>query len=192
LFLVRHGQTAWNTERRFLGRTDVPLDDVGRGQAIALGRALGRVDAVWSSPLQRARATASALECSTPPRTHPGLAEMDMGELEGMGGEAFAQQHPALLRAWRSDPSIAEIPGGETMARLQARVCAAWAEILADSPTGRVVVVSHQLALSSLLCALARAPLSEFRRYTQRNTAWSEVVGGEVRFVDHAPHLTAS
>ena len=59
LFLVRHGETEWNRERRIQGRTDIPLNETGRAQARATGALLARRrwDAVLSSPLSRARET---------------------------------------------------------------------------------------------------------------------------------------
>lgn len=189
LFLIRHGQTAWNTERRFLGRTDIPLDETGHAQAAALAASLGTFDQVWSSPSARAMQTAERLG---PPRAHPGLLEMDMGALEGLDGPAFARNYPDLLDGWRTDPSRIVIPGGETLAEVQTRIHGAWQEITAH-PAERVAVVTHQLALASLLCTLAGRPLHEFRTYTHLNTAYSvlKVMDGApvIEAVNQAPHL---
>lgn len=192
--LVRHGRTAWNNERRFLGKTDVPLDAIGQAQATRLATALGPIGRVVSSPLSRARATAERLGS---PALHPGLAEMDMGELEGLPAEVLLERYPAVLAAWRADPSEVVIPGGETMAQVQERAVAAWREIragLPDDPALRVAVVSHQLAIATILCALTGAPLRDFRRFSQRNTAWATLRllpdgGVDVLAVDQAPHL---
>ena len=102
LLLVRHGQTAWNIERRLLGRTDVPLDAVGLDQAARLARRLAttRLAAVWSSPLTRAVQTATPLGA---PRLDEGLVECDMGALEGLSGVEFVEKWPEVAAAWRAD-----------------------------------------------------------------------------------------
>lgn len=173
VYLIRHAQTAWNVERRFLGRTDVPLDDTGHAQAAALAAALGPFDHVWSSPSTRAMQTAARLGAPIP---HPGLLEMDMGALEGLDGPTFARTYPHLLDAWRADPSTVVIPGGETLAQTQTRILAAWHEIVAESrsdPHDRIAIVTHQLALGSLLCALSNRPLHDFRDFSHLNTAYT-------------------
>ncbi len=179
LFLVRHGQTAWNVQRRVLGRTDIPLDDTGKQQAGGLRARLGAVDAVWTSPLSRARETASALDCSVPPRVHHGLVEMDQGELDGLGEAELTGDYATILRQWREDPSGLRLPGGETMDEVRDRGMAALAEI-AQASSGRVAVVTHQLVIATVLCALAQEPLSRWRLHTHPNCAWTEVCWGAV------------
>jgi len=193
VLLVRHGQTAWNVERRFLGRTDVPLDELGRAQAARLGARLRPLAPlpVYASPLRRARETA---ETVGPARLVPGLAEMDMGELEGLSGSECLARYPAVLVAWREDPSSTEIPGGETLAQVQARAVPAFRELVAaHRPGEQLLVVTHQLTLATLLCDLTGRPLSEFRTWSHRNTGLSVVhlraTGAEVVVLDDASHL---
>lgn len=197
--LIRHGRTAWNVQRRFLGSTDIPLDEEGRAEAALLPSALGPVHAIWSSPLLRAWETASALG---QPHAHPGLAELHMGALEGLDAPTALERYPHVLAGWQRDPSGVEIPDGETMAQLQARCRAAFDTIVADPlPPGvphpgaplRIAIVTHQLAIASLLCSLADRPLTDFRRFTHRNTAWTslDVRDGRATIVavDQGPHL---
>lgn len=185
LLLVRHGRTAWNVERRVLGRTDLPLDEVGLEQAAALPARIGAVDRVWSSPLLRARQTAQVLG---EPALEPGLQEMDQGELEGLYGEEMAARHGELLRRWREDPTGVRLPGGEAMEEVQARAIAALYRIADESPPGATVaVVTHQIVLGTICCALAGEGLVAWTRYSHHNCGWSEVV------VDGAGlHLVAS
>ena len=67
VFVLRHGQTAWNASRRIQGHVDEPLDDTGRWQAQRLAQALAGegIAAIYSSDLQRAHATALALAAAT-------------------------------------------------------------------------------------------------------------------------------
>ena len=193
LLLVRHGQTAWNTERRFLGRTDLPLDETGRAQAAALHARLSRtqVDAVWSSPLLRARQTIAGIG---EPALVDALIEMDMGELEGLSGAEFAVKYPDLVRAWRDEPHAVALPGGERIEDVRERGLAAVRTIAgATAPGQTAVVVSHQLVLATVVGALSGAPLAQFRSFMHRNTGITtvEVHGAELRVVafDDAGHL---
>lgn len=207
---LRHGQTAWNAERRILGRTDVPLDDVGLAQATLVGAALPaagfRFDAVWSSPLTRARQTAEraggvAVNGAPMLRVDPDLVEMDQGALEGLPASDLLRDHAELLARWRADPASLVLPGGERMQDVQARGLAALERIVTatrveciDLPAVTVLVVSHQLVISAVLCALAEVPLARWHTFTHRNTAWSEIrwrPGPGLVAWDVAPHLPA-
>ncbi|HEY8081243.1 MAG TPA: histidine phosphatase family protein [Acidimicrobiales bacterium] len=145
LVLVRHGRTAWNRERRFVGRTDVPLDDVGRAQARAAGALLGEVAELRTSPLVRATETAALLGTGRDASVDEAFIELDYGELEGT--EVASVDHN-WWRALREDPA-APMPGGESLVELQARVDAAADALFCDDGQGArqegvdVVVVSH-------------------------------------------------
>ncbi len=192
VLLVRHGQTAWNVERRFLGRTDIPLDAIGLDQAARLARRLADTPlaAVWSSPLTRAVQTATPLGA---PRTDAGLVEIDMGALEGLSGAEFAARHPDIAAAWRAEPHNVSLPGGERLADVQARGIDAFARIAATvGPGETIVVVTHQLLLATVVCHLSGASIAAYRTYMHRNTGITTVeVGPEPRVVafDDAAHL---
>lgn len=194
VLLVRHARTAWNVERRFLGRTDVPLDEAGELQAEALGRRLEGIPlaGVYTSPLRRALDTARRLGA---PRPVDALAEMDMGALEGLGPEELHAAFPDLLRRWREDPERIEAPGGETLAGAQARVLAGFRDLVAPHAPGEtIVLVTHQIALAALLAGLLGAPIGDYRRYMHRNTGVSTGRWGprfELQSFDDADHLAA-
>ena len=101
--LVRHGQTEWNASRRFLGRTDIGLDEVGRTQALSFARALpDRFTHVYSSPLLRARETAAAL--GQPFLEAPELVELHQGHLEGLEAASALTRFPDFFARWHQDP----------------------------------------------------------------------------------------
>lgn len=194
--LLRHGQTAWNVERRFLGRTDVDLDAVGVAQVAGLRGVFPPVGVVYASPLQRAWRTAQAVG---DPIAVPGLVEMDMGVLEGLSGpDAFAS-YADLLVQFRSDPSTVVIPGGETMEQVADRMVGSWRSIVTAAGEAPVAIVSHQMAMAALMCRLTGSPLGAYKHYTQRNTAWTTLLvdpaapcephGVRVVAQDQAPHL---
>ncbi len=176
LFLVRHGQTAWNKERRFLGRTDVPLDTDGHAQAQAVSAALSAIsfDAVYTSHLSRAAATAQAIcqRQAVQAQEVPDLQELDQGELEGMSGADLADAHPGFMEAWLRDPAATRVPGGETLQECQDRVLRAVQQITAKhTGVGPVAIVTHRMVLSCIICEALGLPLRMWQLIGQRNTA---------------------
>lgn len=113
--LVRHGQTDWNAERRLQGATDIPLNDVGRGQARDAVAVLAPYewDAIVSSPLSRAAETADliaeglGLKVS---RRVPELTERSFGPAEGMqaGPELEALRVPGGFKGAESEDEAAD------------------------------------------------------------------------------------
>lgn len=198
VLLVRHARTAWNHERRMLGRSDIPLDEEGRAQAAALAAWLAPVplSRVASSPLSRAAQTAEAL---ARPRgleveLASGLVELDQGELDGQLSEELLTRHADFFEAWRRDPGATRVPGGETLGECQERAWSALEALLRDQPPGPpVVVVVHQMVLAALLCRALALPLRDYGRFSQRNTAMNLLSwrGGRLRAValDLCPHL---
>ncbi len=149
LYLVRHGRTATNADRRLLGRVDVPLDELGRRQAAALGQLgfLRGAARVVSSPLLRARDTAAALgpRVSVDER----WAEIDYGMYDGWKVEDASE----LWKRWGADLSYTP-EGGESLAALGHRVREACAELWPEAAERDVVVVTH---VSPLKAAVAWA-----------------------------------
>jgi len=161
--LVRHGRTAWNRERRFLGHTDLPLDDQGMAEVQALAGALGRPFArVYSSPLARAWQTATALH-PEPVRVDD-LRELSHGDLEGLRATEAMRRWPDFFARWADDPCVTEVPGGESLGACRDRSLAALTRIAeAHRPGTLVAAVTHQLVIAGLTCTLAGHDL---RRWT--------------------------
>lgn len=126
IILVRHGQTEWNRIERFRGRADVPLNETGLAQAEAAGERVAQTwqpVAVYTSPLSRSVKTAQAIakHFNLPVQIHPGLADIDYGEWQGLTPEEASQRWPEQIDAWYQHPEQAQIPGGETLADLRQR-----------------------------------------------------------------------
>ncbi|QFZ16852.1 bifunctional RNase H/acid phosphatase [Saccharothrix syringae] len=168
LYLLRHGQTELSVARRYSGRGNPPLTDVGRAQAEAAARRLGKVEgvaAVVSSPLGRAAETARAVAAATGAglSTHDGLVETDFGAWEGLTFTEAAARDPELHRRWLADPSV-PAPGGESFDQVQQRVRRARADLIARHGGATVVVVSHVTPIKQLLrVALDVGPSLLFR-----------------------------
>ena len=176
VFLIRHGETQWNRERRFLGRSDVPLNNTGQHQAQLLADRLRAVpfNHVYSSPLTRAVETAGGIGAThgLPVVRIPGLAELDQGELEGKLAAALVEEYPAFFNSWRRDPTHARIPGGETLAECQARCVAAMHSVLREhTASDTIAIVSHKVAISGIICDAIGLPPRFNMMVHQANTA---------------------
>jgi len=148
IILVRHGQTEWNRVERFRGRADVPLNETGLAQAEATGQRVAKEwqpTAVYSSPLSRAVKTAEAIakHFSLPVQTHPGLADIDYGEWQGLTPDEVRIRWPAALHTWYNQPDEARIPGGENLAGLRLRGMGAVNELAARHAGQTIVLVGH-------------------------------------------------
>ncbi|WP_026426180.1 bifunctional RNase H/acid phosphatase [Actinokineospora inagensis] len=202
ILLLRHGQTELSVDRRYSGRGDVPLTDLGVAQAEAAARRVAKlagVDAdtpIVASPLRRASRTAAAVATATGGRvsTHDGLLETDFGRWEGLTFTEAATRDPDLHRRWLSDTSVAA-PGGESFDAVHRRVTGARDDLL-DRYAGRtVLVVSHVTPIKSLLrLGLAVGPSLLFRLHL--DLASLSIVefypdgNASVRLVNDVSHLT--
>jgi broad specificity phosphatase PhoE len=149
LHVVRHGRTAVNAAGLLLGRHDPPLDEVGQVQAEAIGRVLGAVDRVVTSPLGRCRATAECISAGSV-EVDERWIELDYGAFDG---RAFGDLPEGTWDRWRSDVTFTP-PGGESLAALGERVRGALEDLARDAAGGDVVVVTH---VSPIKAALAWA-----------------------------------
>ena len=152
--LLRHGQTELSTERRYSGRGDVPLTDVGRQQAKAAAARLSKLDfsAVLSSPLGRTRQTAAEVASASghTVEIHEGLIETDFGAWERLTFLEAAERDPELHHRWVGDPSVAP-PDGESFDTVHARVRRTRDELVGRYAGETIVVVSHVTPIKSLL-----------------------------------------
>lgn len=169
LFLLRHGQTALSVDRRYSGQGNPPLTELGRHQADAAARHLGRrggVAAVVSSPLQRAHdtATAAAKALGLEVTVDDDLIETDFGEWEGLTFGEAAQRDPELHGQWLKDTSVSPPGGGESFDAVAKRVRRARTRIIAEHGDATVLVVSHVTPIKSILrLALDAGPAILYR-----------------------------
>ena len=166
--LLRHGDTQLSPEHRFSGLRDLPLSANGTRQAQATARRLATgapIDAVVSSPLQRAVATAAiaADELGLTSVIDDDLRETDFGDWDGFTLAEIQQRWPAAAAAWRGDPEQAP-PGGESFAETAQRVNRACDRLLRDHGGQSVLVVSHITPIKVLLCRALCVPLGTLYR----------------------------
>lgn len=175
VFLVRHGETAWNQDNnRYCGRTDIPLAASGLRQAEATRQQLAntRFDAVYSSPLERAFMTAQIAAAGMTPVKDQRLIEVDFGGWEKKTKEEFIPENEQLWAAWTSDPATTRAGGsGETAAEVVQRVDAFFTDLVARHPSGNILVAGHNGINRFYLCHKLGMPLRHYRRLLQQNAA---------------------
>ena len=197
IHLARHAETDWNRLRRVQGISDIPLNDRGLAQAASLGARLASepIEAVYSSPLGRARQTAEAVAArhGLEVQIVEDLAEFDQGELEGRYLRDIAVEYPELLAAFAKEPGEVRIPGGETLTEVQARAWRAFSSLLDRHAHGSIVAVSHNMTLLTLLCRFLGMTLTHFRRLTQSSTGLTiferGIQGLHLRVLNDISHL---
>ncbi|SEF36195.1 probable phosphoglycerate mutase [Amycolatopsis pretoriensis] len=161
LLLLRHGQTEMSALRRYSGRGDVPLTELGRSQAAAAAKRLAAMDGlvvdgesvpIISSPLTRTKQTAQAVADALGGRveTHPGLIETDFGDWEGLTFAEAADRDPELHASWLGDSSVPP-PGGESFDVVHRRVRKARDELIAEHGGKTLLLVSHVTPIKTLL-----------------------------------------
>jgi broad specificity phosphatase PhoE len=157
ILLIRHGRTAWNEQRIFRGRADVPLSPEGSRQAAALAERLAgdALSAVYTSPLSRARVTAEHVAEVHALEVQPleGLRDMGYGAWEGIPEDQVEERWADLYAKWRSAPHLVRPPGGETLAEVRERALGALGEIAARHAGSTLAAVSHRVVNKVLLCA---------------------------------------
>lgn len=141
IYLLRHGETQYNAEKRYLGHTDVPLSPRGRRE---LARAGFSPETVCVSPLRRTAETAEILFPEARLIPVPDLREMDFGMIEGRTYQEMAGLPE--YREWVDGGCLGQIPGGERKADFCERVCGAFAALADRAAEGgerRLVIVAH-------------------------------------------------
>ncbi len=165
LLLVRHGETSWNRDGRYQGRSDTPLSARGKRQAQALAERLAASDeiSIVASPLMRAQATAHiiATRLDLPVATDHRLTELAYGEWEGLQQAEVKQRWPELLRLWKRTPDRVTFPGGESLSDMRHRV-RSFLEHTARQSGTRLAITHDGVARLAILEARG-SPLSAFR-----------------------------
>jgi len=159
--LLRHGQTPMSVQKRYAGRTDAPLTEVGVQQAAAAAKRLASagLGVIVTSPLLRTVQTAQAVAAVTGAAvvTDDGFRETDFGAWEGLTFAEVRERWPAEISAWLADPEVAP-PGGESFTDVSARVTAALDRVLAARAGQTVLIVSHVTPIKMLVTAALLAP----------------------------------
>lgn len=175
VFVLRHGRTTWNAQNRYQGQADPPLDEVGVAQADAAASLLATFapDLIVTSDLQRASATAAALEAATGLRAvpDPRLRERSLGHWEGLTRDEVEVRFPEEFAQWRAGRNVTR-RGGETRDEVTVRT----RELFASLPTVPVVVlVTHSATALALTEAVLDLGNDRHILGPLANCHWSEL-----------------
>ena len=171
VYLVRHGQTAWNVGEIFRGRADIPLDETGKHEAHLAGETLKdeTLQAVYSSPLSRSMETADNIakfhDISVTPLD--AIVDISYGEWEGLGNQEVQQKYPELHALWLSEPHKVIFPGGESLDEVRSRTMAALENLLVKHQDENFVLVAHRVPNKVICCAVLGLDNSHFWRIQQ-------------------------
>ncbi len=192
LYLIRHAATDNNRAKppRLQGRrTDPGLSDEGLEQAQRTGRFLADVplDAVYSSPLSRARQTAQAVADphNLSVQEVPDLIEVDVGDWEGRAWDEIERDNPEAYRNFMTDASVHPYLGGETISVVLDRAGPALEKLMADNLGRSIAAVAHNVVNRTYLAQLLGIPVAKYRSVPQDNCGISllRYRGGKVKLV---------
>ncbi|EOC1352829.1 2,3-diphosphoglycerate-dependent phosphoglycerate mutase GpmB [Cronobacter dublinensis] len=179
VYLVRHGETQWNAERRIQGQSDSPLTEKGEHQAMQVAqraKALG-ITHIISSDLGRTRRTAEIIAqgCGCDVILDARLRELDMGILERRPLDTLTDEEEGWRRQLVNGTPDGRIPQGESMQEVSDRMHGALNACLELPEGSRPLLVSHGMALGCLVSTILGLPAYAERRLRLRNCSISRV-----------------
>lgn len=169
IYIVRHGQTIWNKEKRLQGSVDIELNEKGRELACITGKALActHFDVIYSSPLKRAYETALLIrgDKKTKIVTDDRLRELNFGSMEGESYEELREQNTHGFKYFFTEPQLYFPPqDGETLEHLIDRAGDFMTNVV-ESPENRfdrIMIVAHGAMNKALMTHVKKHPLTDF------------------------------
>lgn len=205
ILLLRHGEIARPAPKAFVGRADLPLNDLGVRQAQYWGdwladRPLSKIHASDLSRTRettrlilerRARSERSGVVPAPSVRFDPALREIDLGAWEGLTPDEVRRRYPGQWEARGRDLAAFRPPGGESFADLAARIVPVFEALAPSSPggTGDVLLVAHAGVIRVILCHVLGLPLADLMRLGQGYGAMNLVERGPRGYVLHGLNL---
>jgi len=175
VYLLRHGQTPYNADgNRYCGRTDIELTENGIQQALGVRERMKGIslDAVYSSPLVRARRTAELASGWPSVQTDARLTEIDFGRWEHRTREEFVAEDPLSWAAWSADPENNRAGvSGESGSEIVRRLDDFFSEMLSRHSGQTILVVGHNGTNRLYMAHQLGMPLRHYRRLVQENSA---------------------
>lgn len=197
IYLIRHGQTIWNEQRRMQGAKDSELTKLGIKETIALSKRVKdmKLDEVYSSPLGRTRQTKKLAlgERKLPVTLLKEIQEMDFGILEGMVFEEASEKYPEVLDNLWNKPKLYVNETGESFEDVKKRI-ERGLDIIDSSKVKDIMVVSHGIIIGMIInMALGKGIESIWDRPVVRNTSMTTIKlngqGLELVDLDDISHL---
>ena len=171
IYVVRHGQTAWNLEEVFRGRMDIPLDETGKKEVHLAGEALKdeTLHAIYSSPLSRSMETAENIAKFQNIEVKPleAIIDISYGEWEGVSLAEVQKKYPDLCALWLKEPHKVRFPNGESLEQVRVRTQNAIENLLEKHENENIALVAHRVPNKVISCALLGIDNSNFWRIQQ-------------------------
>lgn len=156
VYLIRHGATAGNLDRRYIGITDEPLCDDGVSQMLKLREEGITADCIFTSPMLRARQSAEIVFPGAEYRVIDGISETDFGVFEGKSAQELCDDE--RYRMWVESMCTAAIPGGEDIIEFKLRCCRAFEAAMREVPDdGVAAFVTHGGVIMAIMESFASA-----------------------------------
>ncbi len=170
LILIRHGETEWNVAELFRGQIDIALNETGVKQAELLAGYLSTstIEAIYSSPLQRALKTAEliAIPHQLKVNVEPDLIDFNFGKWQGLSHREVKERYGDLYARWINHPERVKMPDGETLDEVRRRTARVIDKVI-KKHTGTVVIVGHRVVNKVIICALLGLDNSHFWKVRQ-------------------------
>ncbi|WP_066301731.1 histidine phosphatase family protein [Bacillus sp. FJAT-29937] len=165
LFVIRHGETEWNTQKRMQGRLDSDLTEKGKKDARSLGERLKdtKFVRIISSPSNRTLETAKqvVVERAAAVETDERLMEIHLGDWQGKVEADIEKEYPDLFHAYWNLPALYESVGGESFSDVKERLLEFLLELEKATPSGNVLIVTHGVVIKALYLLCRNAPIEE-------------------------------
>lgn len=183
LIIVRHGESEWNRIGRYQGQLDAPLSELGLQQAEALAERLQHepIDAIFTSPLQRAARTAETVARYHPHVTvqpEPALLEIHHGDWQGLMIDDVVARFSVGLQEWRTHPTRSQMPNGESFSNVLKRVLDFQEHLLLAYPQKNVVVSTHDVVVKILVAEALGMNMDRINRIWVTNASISVIEYG--------------
>jgi probable phosphoglycerate mutase len=163
LYIVRHGETEFNVQKRMQGRLDSPLTQRGVDNARALARQMENVtfEKIYSSPSPRAYKTAELIkgERDIQIQIEDELREMNLADWEGKSKEELEQLYPEENDKFWNKPQLFKPIGGESFQQVQDRVVEAINKLISKNSDGNILIVTHSVVIKTLITFYMKYPM---------------------------------
>lgn len=179
LILIRHGETEYSLKGWCCGQKDIPITSKGIGQAKLVHKALKsfKIDAVYTSDLQRVRHTAAIVFPGRKPIIRKTLREIDFGRFSGLTYPQIKRQYPREYATFKKDIINARIPGGERFSSFKQRIERALERILNEnSRADTVAIVGHINPIRVMLLKITGESPERFWKIKQTPGAINTVI----------------
>lgn len=157
IIIIRHGETAANKERRYIGITDSLLSARGRRQGVNLKERMAKekIDKIFVSPSKRTLDFSKIVFGARKKEIVPDLREMNFGIFEGLTHTEMLKKYPGIYRKWLKDPCNFNIPEAEAFKDFKVRVFKVFKKIVSNNNQKTIALVTHggpiRIILSELL-----------------------------------------